>query len=601
MFESQESTMTMFRARPAVPASPASRRALRASSQAREPQLAVAWESGSATWWSSWKAVTSRVKLGPLRESIQLFRNTPVAPFRFPAKPLAGAVLLHGIFFLSLPFLLRYMPTPIPPENSDLSEAQIIYYRLPSHDPLERLPKITPRGAGGHPGEGSPQIQLPILGSTVPSRRVIVVSQPVRPDNKRQTIYQPATPPDLKIKMDLKLPNVVGGIVALVPKPEIHFNPKILKVLQAKRKESEAVAPTLTSSNAAMPLTPDPAITQPHLAVPVEANSRPVQVQKWDGTVAELSLTVSNASATMPGDSSLAGNFAPAAPTAMNGSESGMPAIGDGSKVVVIGIDAAQAALLNLPPGNRAGEFTIAPGGGGAGTPGGVANGSASGGNGSRGSESGDKSTGVGRGDSGGGGGNAGASGILSVTDNTGGAGGALDPHIIADMVYPVPATLVLRKNALVVSAGPMGGGGINAYGALRCGKIYTVFLSMPGKSWTLEFCQSGKGAAPAVSHSNVIHMEQGLIPPEAEAKFDFKRVAVPFEKLHKPIVLKGSIKEDGTVDGVEIYQSIVATMDEAARVAFGKWKFKPALKEGKAVAIDILVGIPSDPVTKPQ
>jgi hypothetical protein len=36
--------------------------------------------------------------------------------------------------------------------------------------------------------------------------------------------------------------------------------------------------------------------------------------------------------------------------------------------------------------------------------------------------------------------------------------------------------------------------------------------------------------------------------------------------------------------------------MDAAAKLAFSKWTFRPAMKAGKAVSIDILVGIPSDP-----
>jgi hypothetical protein len=162
---------------------------------------------------------------------------------------------------------------------------------------------------------------------------------------------------------------------------------------------------------------------------------------------------------------------------------------------------------------------------------------------------------------------------------------------------------MVLRKNALVVSAGPMGGGGLDVYGALRCGKIYTVFIAMPGKSWTLQYCQSGHAAAPAVAqNSSVVRMEQGLVPPDAESRFDFKRLPVPFEKKNKPIVLKGVIKEDGTIGDLKVYQGIVPEMDEAARVAFSKFKFKPAIKEGKPVAVDMLVGIPTElPATRAQ
>ena len=123
----------------------------------------------------------------------------------------------------------------------------------------------------------------------------------------------------------------------------------------------------------------------------------------------------------------------------------------------------------------------------------------------------------------------------------------------------------------------------------------------MPGKPWTLQFCQAG--ATPAAQNrSAVIHMEQGIIQPDATTRFDFKRLPVPFEKKNKPIVLKGVIKDDGTVTDLKVFQGIVPGMDEAARVAFSRWKFKPAMREGKNIAVDILVGIPTgEDATKPQ
>jgi outer membrane biosynthesis protein TonB len=35
--------------------------------------------------------------------------------------------------------------------------------------------------------------------------------------------------------------------------------------------------------------------------------------------------------------------------------------------------------------------------------------------------------------------------------------------------------------------------------------------------------------------------------------------------------------------------------MDQAAKLAFGRWKFKPAMREGKPVPVEILVGVPVD------
>jgi len=267
----------------------------------------------------------------------------------------------------------------------------------------------------------------------------------------------------------------------------------------------------------------------------------------------------------------------------------------EGSALVIIGVDPSLAAsLLVLPPGNRWAEVSISPTGGGAGSPGGIPGGPNSG---SGTGTGGDTSTGLGRGESGGGGGKAGTAGILGIAGGAGGNSGAPDPMLPTNMVYAVPASVLPRKNALVVSAGPMGGGGLDVYGALHCGKIYTVFLQMPGKSWTLQFCQlKHEGSRIATSgQSAVVKLEPGLLPPDPELRFDFRRLPLPPENAHKLILLKGLIREDGTVDLVHVHRSLLPPMDEAARLAFSRWKFKPAMREGQPVTVEVLVGIPSD------
>jgi len=609
MFDPDNSSLTTFRARPRVPAGVAPRTVLRSASTARSPRFLVSWGGKYSDWWGSLKTLFTRVRLSPWRESIDLFRDTPVAPFRFTGGSLSLSLLLHFVGILVLPFLLAYSQSSEVASYADYEEPQrIYYYQVPKHDPYEKLPRITPSGEGGQPGAGQLQAMLQKIGSTTSARRIVIVSKPIRPDNNRQTIYQPATPPELHIDMELKVPNIVGGPSAAVPKPQVHFNPNNSKPMQAHRTATKATAPTLAATIAAMPTSLPPAtVAHPHLAVPLN-ESRPMQAQVVIGQVSAPSLSAANvATATNLGDSFQAGQAAaPAAPPS-DGDASGsgkasknnvVQTAGDGSGIVVIGVDPAEAAaLVNLPPGNRWGDFTIAPGGGQPGAVGGSDHGMPGAGS-SLSGAGGDRIPGVGPGYSGGGGGNSGSSGSVSITGATGGKGESmLDATILRDMVYAVPSTLVLRKNALVVSAGPMGGGGLDAYGALRCGKIYTVFISMPGRSWTLQFCQSGGSPArqEAQSRSSVIHLEQGLLPPDVEIRFDFKRLPVPFEKKNKPIVLRGVIKDDGTVDDLKVYQSIVPQMDEAARVAFSHFKFKPAMKEGKPVAVDILVGIPTE------
>jgi hypothetical protein len=166
-------------------------------------------------------------------------------------------------------------------------------------------------------------------------------------------------------------------------------------------------------------------------------------------------------------------------------------------------------------------------------------------------------------------------------------------------MVYPVSRHLSVRKSSIVVSAGPVGGGGLEVYDVLHCGKIYTIFLAMPGKNWTMQYCQKPgtEGVTPPRSTSTFVHMDSGLVPPDldVETRYDFRRLPVPQEKAHKLIVLKGILGADGTVGGLEVFQGILPQMDQAAKSAFSRWKFKPAMREGKPVPVEILVGVPVD------
>jgi hypothetical protein len=610
-FEINTSPLTTLRARPPIPPDMLRRFVLRARSEARLPQFPVSGERAKSGWWSSLKVICKRVPFPVLREPVKLFGSTPVAPFRFAGRALSGSAVLHICLILALPFLLSYTAAREIAANAAAEEPQrVIYYQIPKHDPFEKLPRITPAGEGGQPGAGEIQALLQKIGSTTSARKIVIVSKPVRPDNKRQTIYQPATPPDLRIDMDLKLPNIVGGPTVPVAKPKILLNPSNSRPRQMQRTATKAVAPTIAALNAAMPTNLSAAtVAKPHLAVPLN-ESRPKQAQVVIGQTNAPSLSESSvATATDLGDSYRTGP--PAAPngpsTDAETSGSGkasksneLQTAGDGSAIVVIGVDPAEAATLaSLPPGNRWGDFTIAPGGGQPGAVNGSENGMSGAGSHSTGG-GGDRVPGVGPGFAGGGGGNSAASGNLSISGETGAsAQNALDATIFREMVYPIPSTMVFRKNALVVSAGPMGGGGLEVYGALHCGKIYSVFLPMPGRPWTLQFCQSGATPKPtAQSRSAVVHMEQGIVQPDVTTRFDFKRLPVPFEKKNKPIVLKGVIQDDGTVADMKVYQGIVPSMDEAARVAFSRWKFKPAIREGKNIAVDILVGIPTEEPT---
>src|SRR6202044_3270836 len=103
-----------------------------------------------------------------------------------------------------------YMPLIVPAEitSRDVANAmpERIYY-IPVHPKPQPLPRIAPAGAGARPMKGS-VAGVPARGSTVQSP-ITVASNPARPDNNRQTIIQPNTPPEVHITADMKLPNMV--------------------------------------------------------------------------------------------------------------------------------------------------------------------------------------------------------------------------------------------------------------------------------------------------------------------------------------------------------------------------------------------------------
>ena len=548
---------------------------VRPAPRARQPVFLFPRDRKDFSWWGSLKALFATIPAPSLAHPVDLFRDTPVVKYRFAGGSLTLSVLLHIMGFL----VLTYLPWMLPARKTALlgysSEPQIIHYQLAILDRSKKLPRITPPGPGGHPGSGSPKLSFPVPESTPAHANFSAVSKPVRPDNPRQTIYQLLSPPDLKIVLDQKLPNIVVGSPAVVPKPQIHFNPSASRPNQRIKRVTTEPVPTVVINpvNATVVSLTDASTAQPRLPVPTalfaNAAGTPVSVQRTSAT------------------------------------DGGVPQGTEGNALVVISSDPSGAlSQLNLPAGNRWGDFAMTASGGQPGPPE-VSTGATGGGGNPGNGRGGDASTGAGVGIAGGGGGKSGSADALSIGGNkgTGGEPGSLDPSIVASMVYPVPLVALPRRNALVVSAGPMGGGGLNVYGALHCGKIYTVFFPMPGKGWTLQYCLSGtpesKAAVP--NRSNVIHLEQALVPPDAEAKFDFRRLPVPLEKKLKMIVLKGAITEDGTVASLQIYQSIVPQMDEAARTAFGRWKFKPALRGGKPVAVEILVGIPPEAPSSPS
>ena len=493
----------------------------------------------------------------------------------WPHRNLVTSALLHLVaFFLMTTFPFQSLlsrPADKAPEEAryELKNLKVSLY----------LPTLRSPGPGGRPGRGTDPSKLPALGSTALHPQQTIVSNPLRPDNTRQTIIQPNSPPDLIIPYELKLPNVVLGS-NLVPAPKL------------RKRNAENVALGRPSKVPPKRVTPvAPAAPPPDLVL---APTPPVNLY---------------ARMTLP---SVPPPIGPGAAAGESSSGDAFNAslqwkAGEGPGLLVVGVEPGPPTdSLSIPPGNRYGDFSISPFGGQPGSPGGVPGGSLDGGSGGAGTGGDGSSTGVGPGNSGGGGGSQGAPGMLSISGGSEEAGSMMasassppsrvvyNTSLANTLVYPVGKLPRIRRGTLTVTTGPTGGGGLRVYGVLQGGKIYSVYVPMPGKSWVLQYCAANPGSPQAPrSRAVAAHLDHGLVPPSPREQFDFRRPPVPPDKADELIVLHGTIREDGSIGDLRVLRGVDPVADEAALAAFSQWKFDPALRDGKPVLLNILVGVP--------
>ena len=298
------------------------------------------------------------------------FRQIALCPRRLAVHALAASLLLHLVGYAFFPKFF----SPSSTAATLLSdENKIVYYHFTKQEPPERIPRILPPGPGSMPGIGSVPERAPAKRATKALGTLFAVSRPRLPDNSHQTILQHDSPPGLRIKKDLKLPNIIFA-EPLVPKPPLDFDANNVHPLRPSKRQYSQSAPDISMLDTQKPVAGllVSAISNLQLADPVGRPPAPLP-------------------ASQSGEMS-----AGTAPKVEAGRTNGID-------LVVLGTDpAGAAASVALPLGNRYGEFSIAPGGSEHGSPGGredvLPSEAGTGGNGVGGNES----TGVGRGTGGG-------------------------------------------------------------------------------------------------------------------------------------------------------------------------------------------------------
>jgi TonB family protein len=573
--------------------------------------------------WTPWY----RVFLGNLADHLLLREPPPLWLQSRPAqfwpdvfvrggvawRSMASSALYHVFLVVVVwGFSITWLQRPPVRTRSPFANSKITYYSV-----SEYLPEID---TGGAPEEQERK------GEPAYAKQRIV-SRPPKPDNTRQTIITPSL---VKLPHEVPMPNIVAWTpVPVVPDAAITHSQLTAPVLpvtpvppppetralasarlqQVPTPEVVAPAPSVDAitSKTRLPSVPAPEVVPPPASTnvagrralklpepsviepPVSADAarrplRDMNVGHLDPTVAAPKLPVAEQRAAMAaqtrddnGDRSPSSGVQPA--PSLAGLTNGKAA---GGQLIALGVEPAPVTgPISVPAGSRHGEFAATPEGkpGAPGTPeikgGGTLNGNGA----ERRTAAGPPGISISPGPT-----PPSPGAVVSGPPAPGPAPRALKPTLLASLA---------RSRVSDIARATRPGESVTAPDKIEekvfgSKKFYSMFLNMPnltsaGGSWIIRFAELNEAGAKGE-----------LTAPVATLKVD---PAYPAEALRDHIegtvTLFAIIHADGTVGEVRVLQGVDQRLDENARVALSRWRFRPGTKNGAAVELEAVVKIP--------
>ena len=498
---------------------------------------------------------------GNENDEFDLWRDVFVQQ-RLPWGRFLQSALLHAAAFaLIYTITLAWIRQQQILDRAAFDRASFDRSLLVTYSPEEYLPPLdtgaseTPKAQTGDPAYA----KQPIL------------SVPREADNRSQTIV---VPPDLKLDRDVALPNIIvtGTIVPAVPldatrassnriiapetqvvapAPEVEFAPD--RVVRAAMK-SDVIAPP-------------PELTQSTKGLVGLVNIGPSEVV---APAPQLTLAEEHSLAARGRGRPPGGSVQPVGPPPSVAAAGGASA---GGRLIVLGIHpVAPTGPVAVPGGNRRGTFAANQQGkpGALGTPDSVGSGSeAKSGFDARNDSSLPAGLHVGRADGASNGSGADDAREMASLSSTGAAPETRSRARAASPVSDDKITDVDRK-------------------VFRGKRVYGRTLNMPNLnsstgSWVIKFAELDAG-----------RKEGELLEPVATEKSD---PGYPLEliraNVHGMVTLYAVIHADGKVGDIRILNSPDERLDSYAASALARWKFVPAERAGKPVALEAVVVIP--------
>jgi TonB family protein len=525
--------------------------------QPYSPQLAISWVDWREEFLSS----------------VLVFLLGPPPPKEFLGEPYFRDCCIEQrspkvAFGVALAFqaLLILFPPPVwnvPPAQAEaLSPGmELTWYgppqNFPAIQPAVPLPKAVPRsGASTTP---------PLQGADAFHPRRTIISEPLHPTHPRQTLIQPAAPPEPP-KILPQLPNIVRLAGSEPARPKLQLTAEQLAALRPKAPESrllqDAAAPELSTpeklageiniASSAQP-PPKPALPVSPMSAPRAAQQR----RDTDASAPEIAQQPTADNATLI---ALSATPAPVAPPPA------MPA-GNISAHILISPAASQPGVTGEIGELKGANAGPAAGGGGHGPEGiFISSGNST---------------------------NTPPASGLGLDAASRGAANPFPSRPVPRVIIPLRDSNAPRPNFESAQETPKLD--MPPEKVLGSKRVYTLHVNMPNLtsasgSWVLNFAELEE--MDAVPFPKPVTSD--LAGPVPLRKVDPKYPPeLRTAHVEGEVILYAIIRKDGTVDSIQLVHGVDVHLDANAMEALAQWKFQPAEKHGEPIDLEAVVHIP--------
>jgi TonB family protein len=584
------------------------------------PRLLVELPSWPRVFFGNLRDLVFPCRLPPLelRSAPALFWPDVFVQRKFPWDRFLQSVAYHAIALALLIGFMRFFAVqPRVVTRPAFDRTQVIYYQA-----SEYLPPIDTRSApASRPAKADPEYSQQAFS------RQPIISVPLEADNRSQTVV---TPPKVKLRRDVALPNIVAWsekISDKIEKPRLAIPPVPL----TPAADITRIAPQMENSVVTPP--PDAALlAQPHLrnspALQDSIIAPPPSVESASARpLGDLNIGRSSVIAPAPQllvreqrvlpesrSSDLGAPQVVAPPPPLSAPGSSGESFGERGRVIALNLHPAVGAPPEPPPGNRRGSFAATPAGhpGASGSPGAVSGGPAGG------TDAGGK--GINK-ESAGGSSRKGTgevpaglyvgsappktspvAGDPAKAPANPGSPNSVNPNLTASVHLPrvtsTPSRPMEPGNPAKLSEAERAVFGNR--------KFYSLTLNMPNLnsasgSWVIRFAELNHDSNRLDSNQHDSKDTSGsagdLSQPAATRKVD---PAYPLQLMREnvtgTVILYAIIHADGTVGNVRILRGVDDRLDQFARQAVAQWQFQPAMKNGSPVDVEATFQIPFRP-----